>query len=123
MPGRSNRRVSNLHQIAVLWRDPIPTSGGGRDFDPPIEVRCRWEYKSEIYMDRFTNEEVRSTAVVYVDRDIQEGELLYLGRLNSLTSAQMAEPMLLLSKTAHEIRGVAKIPSLKLDVYHRKAFL
>jgi hypothetical protein len=119
-PGRSTFLTSNLRQTAVYWGGPQSDGFGGRTFDEAVEISVRWEDKQELFIDA-TGQEVRSNAVVYVDRDLDMGGYLYLGELDDLDSAEAADPFTL--SNAREIRGWGKTPSLKNDISLRKVWL
>jgi hypothetical protein len=64
---------------------------GGRTFDAPVEIKCRWEERQELYTDT-DGQERRSNAVVFPDRAVDVGDYLYLGDLDDLTSSEEADP-------------------------------
>jgi hypothetical protein len=103
-----------LKQTAVYWGNPTSDGYGGRTFDSPIEISVRWSKKQELFIDS-TGQEVTSSAVVHVDRDLDIGGYL------SLTISEEADPLSI--DTAYEIRGWAKIPSLGATEYVRKVWL
>ena len=57
----------------------------------------------------------------YVGQDVDLGGYLFLGGLADLSSAEERDPLTV--DAAYEIRGYAKIPSLKADRYLRKIWL
>lgn len=118
-PSQSTMFTHNLKQTAVYWGDPKNDGFGGRTFDAPVEISVRWEETSELFIDA-SGQEARSRAVVYVAQDVDIGGYLYLASLDDLSSA-LEGPMQI--EKAYEIRGFAKIPSIKADKFMRKAWL
>lgn len=51
---------------------------GKMKYADPVEIRCRWEERSQEYVTDAGQEKL-SNAVVYVDRRMKEGELLWQG--------------------------------------------
>ena len=121
-PGQSNFLTGQLKQTAIYWGDPQSDGMGGRTFGSsyPVELSVRWEQRQELFIDA-AGQEKRSQAVVYVAQDVDMGGYLFLGTLDNLSSAEEADPLTV--DGAHEIRGWAKVPSLKADRYLRKIWL
>ena len=105
---------------AVYWGNPTTDGYGGRTFDDPIEVPCRWQQTQELFIDT-SGKEVRSQAVCYVDRDLDLGGFLYLGTLASLSSAEEGSPYEVAN--AFEIRSLNKTHDLAGGRYLRKVWL
>jgi len=120
MPGRSNAYKSALKQDVVYWGAPTNDGYGGSSYAAPVEIKARWEQRSESFTDP-TGEEKQSTAVVYVDRVVALGGLLYLGTLADLSSAEESDPLAL--EDAHEIKMVRFIPNHDATQHFREALL
>jgi len=109
----------SLNQTAVYWDNPSPSGWGGDSWDDPAEVDCRWEKKQELFIDA-TGEEKRSSAVVYLNQDVDLGGYLMLGDLDDIPSdSQLPTDF----SGAFEIRGFNKIPNIKGTKFERKAWL
>lgn len=112
-------------QDAVYWALASVESGGD-DFDDygqpiltdPVEVKCRWEDKSEEFV-AANGTKMLSHAVVYVDRDVDVGGVLMLGELTDITDADNVRE----NAGAWEIKRFDKIPNLRATEFLRIAFL
>jgi hypothetical protein len=72
-------------QNAVWWkRHAKPDKFGAFQFDPPIEIDCRWEDVIGQVLDE-KNEAIDSKAHVYVDRVMSIGDCLARGILTTNT--------------------------------------
>jgi len=110
----------NLNQTAVYWASPQPDGYGGYTYDDPIEISCRWVDSVKVVKDK-NGEEIVCRAEVQVDRDVDEGGVLYLGSLGDLTEQQKNNPKLV--DGAFEIKRFDKIPDVKGKKYFRKVYL
>lgn len=118
--------ASKCVQICVYWGDPVEDGYGGKTFAAPIELDCRWEDKSQIVGAIRTSQLIGydelSRATVFVTQDVEEGGVLYLGTLASLTAPQLADPKSI--PTAHVIKRFEKSPALgSTTEFLRKAYL
>jgi len=69
-------------QKAVYWRRLEADEYGKYSFDDPVEINCRWDDDSR--EERKPGAEVFITAaVVYVDREMSEGDMLQKGEISS----------------------------------------
>ena len=109
-------------QTAVYWGDPTPDGYGGWTFgsEYPIEIKCRWEARTEVISDGQGNE-IISRARVYVTEDVEEEGWLFLGTLDDLDSAEEEDPME--ASGAYKIKRFDKTPTLRGDAYVRIAYL
>lgn len=112
--------LRQLNQTVVYWGNPANDGYGGRTFDDPVELDCRWSDKQDLFID-IDGQEKRSEAVVWVESDVVVGGYLYLGDLDDLSSAEEADPFEVTN--AFEIRRFEKVPSVKADQFVRKAWL
>jgi hypothetical protein len=110
-PGADVYMPKLLKQQATYWAQSTPDGFGGKSFASPMLIRCRWEDKSELFVDSQGNE-VKSTSIVMVDRDLAIGGYLALGE------SENAIPT-----GSHEIRGFDKIPDVGGKKFVRKAYL
>lgn len=108
-----------LRQRAVYWAPNTVGADGQVTFHPPEEVRCRWEQgiKAEYGGGGMAE---GSTAMVYVEKDLEIEGVLWFGKLNDLTDTD--DPF---ANTggAFRIRKVDKIPTLKATAFVRRAWL
>lgn len=105
--------TSDRNQKAVYWAASGTDMFGNRTVSSPIELKVRWESKTQ----EITNsgsEIVASDAFVVVDRDIEEGSILWLGKLSSVPS-----PVTNLKKVV----AFSSIPDVKGKNFRRVAYL
>jgi hypothetical protein len=110
--------TKNLNQTAVYWARNGFNSEGAPSFDDPVEVDCRWEDRAERFLSP-SGEELISSAVVMVSRDMDAGDYLFLGDLDDLDSSQDA----LTQDGAWPVRAFGKIPGIKATDFQRVAWL
>jgi len=114
-----------LKQTAVYW-PPAGEESSGEDFDGygrPIstaayEILCRWEEKSEQFLDSDNNIQI-SNAIVYVGEDVRKGGYLFLGELTDLEDVDNPQD----NDNAWEIMKFEKNPNLKATKFLRTAYL
>ena len=109
-----------LNQTAVYWGTPVYGGAGGRTFAEAAEISVRWEDKQEVYRDQ-AGAEHTSSAVVFVNEDLDLGGYLFLGELTDLASDELLQPQTVAA--AREVRYVGKVPSVKADMFVRKVML
>jgi len=110
---------SKLTQTAVYWGTPVKDGYGGFTYAAPIEIKCRWEDKAEIFKSLDGVEKV-SNAIVYVDRDLSTEGFMMLGDLDDLDSSQEMPD----DKVTYEILKIEKSRALnKKGKYIRKVVL
>lgn len=123
--------TGKLNQTAVYWGNPQENGYGGKTYDDPVEIKCRWEDMTQIVTSA-NGEEFISRAEVYTDTDLNEDGLLYLGDMEDLLSSEGESSGELvigdlsneLQRSINLIRRWEKIPSLNNPtVFIRKAFL
>lgn len=74
---------SKLNQKAVYWGNPKEDGYGGKTWDDPVEIRCRWQDMQQTILE--ANGEVGlSRAVVFTEVDMEENGLILLGELDEL---------------------------------------
>ena len=112
--------AKSLNQTAVYWGNPINNADGGKTFDPPIEIPCRWEEKIEVVNDN-QGREIMSIAIVYTEIDTDVEGLLLLGTFNDLDSDMDENPKNDLAVKI--IRRFDKESSLDGKSFIRKTYL
>lgn len=95
-------------QTAVYWGNPQDDGYGGKTYDDPVEIACRWEDYTEVR--RELNETFTCRARVHVLQDLDERGRLYLGTLDDLDSADEENPETV--NGAYEIKRFEKIPAV-----------
>ena len=111
-------------QTAVYWGSPVNDGYGGKTFDDPVEISCRWEDTIESInrVGARLGEEIVSQAQVYVTTDVEERGYLYLGTLDDLDSGEEADPTTIVK--AYMINRFDKIPAMRSsNEFLRKAYL
>lgn len=119
-PSKSKRFTNALKQTAVYWGAPVSDGQGGRTFADAVELDVRWEERHDLFIDP-QGQEKQSSAVVFVDQDVDIGGYLFLGDLDDLGSAEEDDPMIV--SGAYEIRQFDKTPDLKGTSFLRRAWL
>ena len=114
-------------QKAIYWANQGLDGYGQAQPMKAVEIDCRWEDTNELIKNSSGEERVSRT-VVYVDRDMNEGDYLMLGALASLGLVKDPNDL----KEAHEIIKYDKLPVLNVrtdgldpnnDEYLRTAWL
>jgi hypothetical protein len=115
-----------LNQKAAYWGNPQEDGYGGKLYDDPIEIDCRWEDTNQIIL-MANGEELLSRAIVFTEQDLEENGLLYLGTLDDLLSSSgdsSGDVELTKVEGVHIIKRYEKIPSLRSDSdFLRKSYL
>lgn len=109
--------TSMRRQKAVYWKQGPLGVTGQPTFLAPVEIDCRWEDESVEFLNN-NAERLASKAVVYVDRDMQEKDVLMLSTLNS---AVLDDPFD--NANAFSVRGFASLPNFKATEFLRTAYL
>jgi hypothetical protein len=108
-------------QTAVYWGSPVPNGYGGKTYDPPREILCRWQDTEKVIADA-KGVQVVCKAEIMVSEDLDEQGMIYLGALDEITAAQEADPLLLTG--AYEIKQFDKTPMIfSTTEFVRKAYL
>lgn len=109
---------SLLKQKAVWWKY-LGTDGSGSEmYDEPVEVKCRWEDKTQVFLNT-NNEEQVSKSIVFVDRQMKNKDVLWEGRIVDLDD--MANPFN--NEGAWAISRFDRIPNPRGKRFVRKAYL
>lgn len=114
-----------LKQRAVYWSwetvaQPDIDAYGQKIYNylNPVEIKCRFEIKNMEFLDRDGNKS-DTNAVIFVDRDIKELGLLWLGRLSEVR--YIREPFQ--NEGVFEVRKFDKIPSVHANKFLRTCYL
>ena len=111
-------------QKAVYWARTSPNEFGQLGYAAPVEISCRWDDATEEFIDSKGTKQ-QSRAVVYVDRDMQEGDKLKLARLTDLQTSNDSNASLAPENFTEvwEVRRFDKNPNLKATEFLRTAYL
>lgn len=110
----------NLNQCAVYWASPVADGYGGFDWDDPVEINCRWEGSSRIFI-ASNGEQMVSRAEVFTSQDLDEQGMLFLGELDDLDSSEEVDPTTI--TRAYQIKRFDKIPTIGGGKFLRKVYL
>lgn len=113
-------------ETAVYWGSPVNDGFGGFTFATPVEIKCRWENKSEIDIGwlstGFPANVLLSKSSVLVTQDLDKLGYLYLGTLADLSGEDTSKPITI--EGAHQIHRFDKIPMVfKTNDFVRIAWL
>jgi hypothetical protein len=103
-------------QKAVYWPPSTYDAYGQPTMGTAVQIDCRWEDKSEQFLDANGQEQL-SNAIVYVSQDVALGGMLWLGLLASAPVNPKADD------DAWEIRKFEKLPNLKASEFLRTVML
>lgn len=111
-------------QVAVAWlqNGASPDADGQPVVGSPVEISCRWEDKVVEFIGKDGTRQM-SSAVVYVDRDMETGDLLRLGPLSSLTDAGTGSVHAKNNTGVSEVRRFDKLPNIRNSENLRTCFL
>lgn len=73
-------------QTAVYWGNPQPDGFGKISYNDPVEIKVRWDEKTQFVRDD-KGKEITSKAEVIVLQDLEVDGLLYLGEIADLNSS------------------------------------
>ena len=73
MPTIFNRNA--LRQDATYWASVQEDGLGGYNFGPSVNIKCRWQQKSQLFRNA-EGEEVVATDIVYPDRELNKNGFL-----------------------------------------------
>lgn len=119
----------NLRQTAVYWSNPVNRGNGRFDYDDPVEIRCRWEDKTqEFAADDDIGTKYVSRSIVYTSSLLSVDGKLFLGTLAELSdyldssSGTYIDPIYV--EAAFLIKRAERIPVLGSSTkFLYKAFL
>jgi len=78
-----NLLVKHCKQDAVYWGNPVNDGYGGFVYNDPVEIKCRWEDKKEVfYLSNGT--QAISKSVIYVMQEIDIESRFFLGTLGDV---------------------------------------
>lgn len=105
-------------QKAVLWTRRAADVHGKPTYTDPVEISCRWDSTQIQYLAPDGTLQL-SSAVVLVDRDVQIGDVLREGTLD--TVGDTVHPKI--NPGASEVKSFQKTPNFKATEFLRKAIL
>jgi hypothetical protein len=108
--------LSKLNQTCVYWKKLGADRYNNPIFDTPIEVKCRWEDRTELFLD-INGERVPSRAVVYINLLPKPGDALWKGDLDSAPKNKDVRSF------AYTIRRSDEIPDIRAEIFLRMAYL
>ena len=73
----------NLNQYAILWEASTLDEYGSKTVESPVEIKVRWEHSKGRTTDNESTT-IETSIEVYVDRDIDLGSIMRLGRMVDL---------------------------------------
>lgn len=111
--------TESMTQAATYWPPGVPDGFGGLDFSGcvPVLLMCRWQDDAVLFRDG-QGRESTSSAIVYIDRDIEVRGFLALGDHTALGAPRPDEV-----GSAFEVRKLGKSPSLSKGETLHKAYL
>jgi hypothetical protein len=75
-------------QTAVYWGNPKSNGTGGNTYDTPIEIKCRWDYKTRMVLGA-NGLQINTDVDVLVTVDLVLGGFLFLGTLEDLDDSSI----------------------------------
>lgn len=108
--------TNRLNQDVTHWPVTGTDAYGGFTFGTPVLLRGRWEQKQELFITPDI-EEVLSTAICYLNTDINVGDYLAEGDLTAT-----ADPTTI-HGSAYRVRNYSKVTDLRALNALRKAWL
>ncbi len=111
--------IEKVRKMKAVWwqRSATPDRYGKFSFEGPVEIDCRWDERTQEFVDS-QGERLLSSAVVMVDRVMAPGDRLKRGEMDSDTPD---DPLTI--RTAFEIKRLDRIPTLKADKELLMAYL
>lgn len=94
---------------AVYWAPPTNDGWGKPTFADPVEIDCRWEDTSKLFMSKEGKETV-SRSIIYTETALELDGYLWKGEEADLDSDEGEDPRKL--DKAYIIRSVAATPSI-----------
>jgi hypothetical protein len=110
-------RKKGLNQSATYWGTPVPDGKGWFTFADPVLIDCRWEDKSELFLNAM-QEEKMSVAFVYVGQDMDLNGWMALG---DYVDSSYDSPASV--STAFKIERFDKTPNHRGTKYVGKVYL
>ena len=77
-------------QKALYWGNPTPDGFGGKTYDDVIEIKCRWDDKQELILNK-EGKEVMSNAEITVIDELSMDGLIKLGTYEDITEEDPTE--------------------------------
>lgn len=115
-------RKRRMKQAAFYWSPAVNDGFGGRSFGSAQARNVRWEDRAELFRSA-EGRELTSSAVVYVDQDVQVGGYIVRNPNNDPLPPGSGTLDLFSSLGAREIRQLGESPSLRQTDKLIKAWL
>ncbi len=106
--------IQRMCKLRCVYWEPLAGDSdldGQLVFAPPVELRCRWEGRSNRLQEMFGDEK-RFKEFVYVLQDVKPGGFLWLGKLEDLPPAKINDPRAA-DDSAKRIEGFTKIGKVR----------
>jgi hypothetical protein len=98
-------------QDAVYWGNPEDDGSGGKTYDSPVAIKCRWEGKDQLLKEKDSKGNIiESPIIAYVLQDLDIEGCIFLGTLDDLDSGADVDPLSM--DGVHIINQFEKIPAL-----------
>lgn len=99
--------IASLTDDAVLWSFAGHSPTGEPKVSTPIQIECRWMWKKTQATDA-TGNTVMLDATVIVDREIDDGSILWLGTLDQWedSGSEESNPELVEVKSYKEVKDI-----------------
>ena len=104
--------ITRMRRQKAVWWAQIPGSSpdayGNPKLSPPVEIACRWEEIVKEFIGKDGTPQI-SSAVVYPDRVLTIGDVLWLGTLASVPYPGQART----NPAWKEVKGFSSTPNFK----------
>ena len=108
-------------QTAIYWGNPTNDGFGGYTYDPPVEISCRWEEKTQMVWANNGKEVVSKNELLLI-QDVDLDCYLFLGTLDSLDPDKEDNPKNI--EGAYKLLSFTKTPLfMSTTEFVRTAFL
>jgi hypothetical protein len=105
-------------QQAVWWGQSSVDSFGVPRFNSPIQIMCRWEDDQKEFIGKDGLPQV-SSSIVYVDRVMQIGDILWLGLISNIATSQQPR----VNAGWQEIKQFKQLPNFSASQFLLTAYL
>jgi hypothetical protein len=111
-------------QDAVLWLFLREDHFGAKIYADPVQIKVRWEDKTEEFLDRSGNTTI-SRAQVFVENRIPERSVLWRGKMSEavIVDGEDGSPNPFVNEGAYEVRQFAEQPDMKAKKFLRYVML
>jgi hypothetical protein len=99
-------------QTATYWGAPVDNGYGGKTYDDPVEIFCRWDGSTKLITDA-KGEQFVCVVEVMVLQELDIDGILYLGNLDDLELSEQDDPSTITN--AQRIKQFMKTPLFASD--------